>query len=92
MGLLAEIFGSAGSAQQFFGGQWWMVGLFLIFILSVYFFARGFTAEAMGLFIFSAIILVTIDNLFTIPSEWIIIIIVLISFMIGMGLKNWLLK
>ncbi len=89
MGLLSTIFGDGGSAAVYFGGSWAIVGLFLIFILSTYFFARGFTAEAMGLFLFSAIILVTLDGVFAIPSDWIIIMLIFIMIIFGMALKNF---
>ncbi len=92
MGLLAETFGESGLASSYFGGQWWMVGLFLIFVFALYFYGRGFTTEAMALFLFSAIILVTIDNLFKIPSDWIILIIVFLVFVVGLGLASLIKK
>ena len=88
MGLLADIFGQSGQATAYFGGQWWMTGLFLIFVFALYFYGRGFTTEAMSLFLFSAIILVTIENLFEIPSDWIILIIIFITIVVGLGLAN----
>ncbi len=90
MGLLTEIYGSSGLAFDFFGGQWWLVGLFIIFIFTVYLLPKGFSAEAMSLFLFSAFILVTIDGLFQIPSDWIIIIIAFITIIIGFSVNKWL--
>lgn len=90
MSLLAEIFGINGSAAEFFGGQWWLAGIFLIFVFTVYLYGRGFTQEAMGLFIFSAFILLTIDGLFQIPIDWIIMIVVFITMLIGLGVKQFL--
>ncbi len=90
MGVLLDIFGSEGLATGFFGGQWWMVGLFLLLIFVTYLFGAGFSAEALALFIFAGVILVTIDNLFRIPSDWIIIIITFIVILIGFSLNKFL--
>lgn len=90
MGLLAGLFGESGLATIFFGGQWWLTGLFLIFILSMLMYGFGFGAESMAIFLFSAIILVTLEGLFSIPSDWIIIIIVFIAVLIGFTLNKFL--
>lgn len=90
MGLLTEIFGSSGKAFDFFGGQWWLVGLFVIFVFTIYLYASGFSSEAMGLFLFASFLLVTIDGLFQIPSDWIVIIIAFITIIIGFSVNKWL--
>jgi len=90
MGLLADVFGISGSGVDFFGGQWWMLGFFIIFIFAVYFYSSGFSGEAMSLWIFAAVILVTIDTLFEIPSDWIIIAILFIVILFSFAVNKFL--
>lgn len=87
---MTDIFGSNGLAFDFFGGQWWLVGMLIVFLFSTYLYASGFSQEAMSLFIFCSVILVTIDGLFSIPSDWLIIIVTFILVLLGFSVNKFL--
>lgn len=84
MGLLNETFGITGTAQTYFGGEWWLVGLMLILIFLLYFYGAGLSPEGIIIFIFSALLLVTIDQLFTIDNDIIMTIIIFILLFISL--------
>ena len=85
MGLLNETFGETGTAAVFFGGEWWLVGLMLIMTFLLYFYGKGLPAEGIVLFLFSALLLVTLDNLFTIGNDIILTIIIFILIFLGLA-------
>lgn len=86
MGLLNATFGQAGTAQTYFGGEWWLVGILLIFIFLMYFYGKGVSVEGLVLFIFSAILFITIDNLFQVGEDIIMTAVVFILIFIAFGL------
>lgn len=90
MSILAETFGQSGTASQFFGGQWWAVGILLIVILVLYFYARGLSAEGVALFLFAAVLFILIDELFVMPQEYVMLIIVLILMFFGFMLWRFI--
>lgn len=84
MGLLNATFGETGTAQAFFGGEWWLVGLLLIMVLLLYFYGRGVSGDGLIVFIFSAILLVTLDNLFRITNDIVMTIVIFILIFVGL--------
>ena len=92
MGILNQTFGVAGTAQAFFGGEWWIVGITLIMIFLLYFYGRGLSPEGIVMFLFSAILLVTIDNLFTINNDIIMTVIIFILIFISFSALKFLQK
>ena len=86
MGLLNETFGQTGTAQAYFGGEWWLVGILLLMIFLLYFFGRGVSTEGIVLFLFAGILLITVDNLFTISEDIIMTVIIFILIFLSFGL------
>lgn len=83
MTFIATTFGQAGAATAFFAGQWFMVGLFLILIFGMYFYGANIPREGLILFLASAFLLVSIDNIFEIPQEYQLTVIIPIMLFIG---------
>ena len=50
MGVFSETFGATGSATTFFGGQWWIVGLFLLIIFITFLAAYRVSSYGITLF------------------------------------------
>lgn len=71
-----QTFGSQGVALSFFSNQWWMVGMFLILVFALYLYGARIPKEGLVLFIISALLLAGINNLFDIPQEYQLVIIV----------------
>ena len=78
MALLNETFGIAGTAQDYLGGQWWLVGLLLMCVFILYFYGKGINADGIVLLLFACLILVTMSNLFVIGQNIIITVVVMI--------------
>lgn len=76
MTFLAATFGETGAAVTFFAGQWWMVGIFLIMIFALYFYGANIPREGLLIFLASSFLLVSIDNIFEIPQEYQLTIII----------------
>lgn len=78
-----SIFSSSGPATAFFGGQWFLVGLFLVLILAIYFIGKGFSAQSIAFFAFSSLVLLISDDLFIIDTNIFISIFVILVLYAG---------
>lgn len=76
MTFISTTFGQTGTAIVFFAGQWWMVGMFLILIFALYFYGANIPREGLILFLASSFLLASIDNIFEIPQEYQLTIII----------------
>lgn len=77
------VFGDGGSAALFFGGQWWLVGLFLMLILVIYFYGKGVGMEGLLLTMFAGVLLVQLKAIFAIGNDILMLIIVVFILLIG---------
>lgn len=66
---LAETFGQAGTAVTFFGGQWWLVGMFLLFVFLAFLIAYKVNAAGITMFVISGILTVSAYQLFIINEQ-----------------------
>lgn len=66
--MLAETFGINGTAQAFFGGQWWLVGLFLLFIFAIVLYNFGVGGEMISIFIVTGLLVTMSYQLFSVAS------------------------
>ena len=90
--VLSETFGETGTAVNFFGGQWWLVGLFLLLLFIVFLLAYKVSSEAIIFFIVAGLTSVGSYQLFII-NESITQTVLLISFMfIGSIVYLWISK
>lgn len=83
MELLAYIFGQTGLLNQFLGGYFFVIPLFLIGIFLIFLYVNRVSSDNIMFFILTAILLLTIDDLFQIPAQWTIAIIILILLVVG---------
>ena len=90
MTFLNSTFGEVGAATEFFSGQWWLVGFFLIIVFGLYMYGKGVRTEGMILFLLSAFLLVTIDNLFIIAQEHIVFVVAVLIIFVCEVLSRWL--
>lgn len=65
----AETFGQTGTAVSFFGGQWWLVGLFLLFIFIAFLLAYRSSAYTITTFIILGITSIGSYQLFVINEQ-----------------------
>jgi len=67
--VFAETFGQLGTAQTFFGGQWWLVGLFILLVFVVFLSAYRVTAYGMTTFIILGLLSISGYNIFIIQEQ-----------------------
>ena len=84
MTFINDTFGYGGAASIYFAGQWWMVGLFLIIIFGLYLYGSNISREGLILFVISAFLLTSINNIFQIPQEYQLMIVIPIIIFIGL--------
>lgn len=77
------VFGDGGSASSFLGGNWWLVGLFLMFIFILYFYSKGVSMEGLILTLFAGVLLIQLNGIFDIASDYLMLIIVIFVLFIG---------
>jgi len=83
MEFLTYIFSNTGLLNQFLGGYYYVIPFFLFIILLLYLHVNRVSSDNIMIFFLIGLLLVTIDNLFNLPVEWIIGIIILSSMVIG---------
>lgn len=64
--IFSSLFGDGGNAALFFGGQWWLVGLFLLLIFAVFMFSEGANGQAIALMVMTGVVVVIAEEIFTI--------------------------
>lgn len=67
--VFAETFGVNGSAVTFFGGQWWLVGLFLLLIFVLFLVAYRVSAAGITTLIVFGILTIGSYQLFIINEQ-----------------------
>jgi hypothetical protein len=67
--VLAETFGQLGTAQAFFGGEWYLVGLFLLVIFLVFLSAYKVTAYGITTMLILGLLSISGYNLFIISAQ-----------------------
>jgi hypothetical protein len=88
--MFTETFGDGGTAAYFFGGQWWMVGLFLILIFVLFLAAYRAPSEVISIFLVISLISVGYYQIFVI-EEYIIQTVLLLVFMfVGTIVWRWI--
>lgn len=83
MEFLTYIFGETGLMNSFFGGYYFIIPLFFFGLFLLYLYVNRVSSDNIMLFLFTGILLITIDDLFSVPIEYTIGIIILILFIIG---------
>jgi len=66
---LAETFGHTGTAAAFFGGQWWIVGLFILLIFLVFLSAYKVSAYGITVFLILGLLTISSYNIFIIEEQ-----------------------
>jgi hypothetical protein len=59
-------FGETGNAVIFFGGQWWLVGLFLLLVFAVLMYSEGAGGRNIAIMFITGIVVMLTNSLFTI--------------------------
>ena len=60
--------GSNGTAVDFFGGQWWLVGMFLLILFSVVLFTEGVNSQSIALILLTGSIVILGYQIFTLVA------------------------
>lgn len=67
--VFAEVFGLNGLGTAFFGGQWWLLGLFLLLIFVTFLVAYRVTAYGITTFIIIGLLSISGYQLFVIGEQ-----------------------
>ncbi len=63
------VFGETGTAVDWFGGQWWLLGLFVLIIFAVVMFSAGANGRAIAIMIMTGLIVIVSEQIFTLASS-----------------------
>jgi len=63
------LFGESGTAVEFFGGQWWLLGLFFLLVFAVLMFSAGVDGRAIAMMIMTGLVVMISENIFTLLSS-----------------------
>ena len=86
-----ETFGEGGTAQAFFGGQWWLVGFFLVLIFLVFAIAYRLPSDSLIMILLIGLLSASSYALFFIYAEQMIqTIIVIILIYISIQAYNFI--
>jgi hypothetical protein len=85
-----ETFGATGTAVTFFGGQWWMVGLFLILVFLVFLLAYRVPSEVISLYLIISFITVGAYQIFVIEEYIIQTVLLFVFILVGSIAYGWL--
>ena len=88
--MLNETFGTAGTAVTFFGGQWWLVGLFLLLLFVVFLLAYRVNAEGISIVVVLGLISVGSFQLFVISEQYVQTILFIIFMFVGYLVYRWI--
>jgi len=80
---IVETFGQYGTAVDFFGGQWWIVGLFILIIFVSFLMAYKVSAYGITSFIIIGLLSISSYNLFFIEEQIIQTILFLLFMFVG---------
>ena len=69
MGTFSETFGQFGTATTFFGGQWFLVGLFILLILVMFLIAYKVSASGITTFITMGLLTISSYQIFIIGEQ-----------------------
>jgi hypothetical protein len=83
-GFFDYMFGENGNATAFFGGEWWIVGIFVILLFCLYLYQNRVSPQGIAIFLLSAFLYVTVDGLFSIPQSYIVTIVLFIIIFVAM--------
>ena len=83
MGILSETFGQAGTAVVFFGGQWWLVGLFLLLVFVTFLTAYRVNYQGIATFIVLGLLTISGYQIFIIEEQIVQTILFLIFMFVG---------
>lgn len=62
------IFGETGTAVDFFGGQWWLLGLFFLVLFGAVMYNAGANGKAIALMITTGVVVIISEEIFTLVS------------------------
>jgi len=85
-----ETFGDGGTAMTFFGGQWWLVGLFIILIFLVFLLAYRVPSDVISIFLVISFITVGAYQIFVIQEYIIQTILLFVFILVGSIAYGWL--
>lgn len=83
MGLFDQTFGETGTAASFFGGEWWLVGVFLLIIFVCFLMAYRVPADGITLFIVMGTSLIGFYNLFIINEQYVQTLLFIVFIFVG---------
>jgi hypothetical protein len=66
--IFEQIFGSAGIAVDFFGGQWWLLGLFFLVLFGTVMYSAQASGKAIALMITTGVVIIISEQIFTLIS------------------------
>jgi len=69
MGFIEGTFGETGTAVTFFGGQWFLVGLFLLILFVTFLIAYRVSANSITVFITMALLSISSYQIFIIGEQ-----------------------
>lgn len=81
--VLAETFGATGLGTEFFGGQWWLVGILLLLVFVAFLVAYKVNVDGIITFIILALLLIGGYQLFVINEQIVQTILFIIFMFVG---------
>ncbi len=90
MGLLETIFGETSEITIALGGLWFLVGFFVIIFFILLMLGNGVSADVIVLFSLMAFLLLSVDDLFSVPVTIYVTIIILLIMYIAFRFYTWL--
>lgn len=87
---ISATFGSSGTAVQMFGGQWWLVGMFLLLILVLFMVRYGVNSSGIIITTILGLVLVGVYEIFIIETAYIQAMLIFIFIFVGSILAFWI--
>lgn len=67
--IFGHVFGDTGTAVGFFGGQWWLLGIFLLTVFAIVMYSSGANGRAITLMFLIGLIAMVSEEIFTLVSS-----------------------
>ena len=90
--MLAETFGASGTAQAFFGGLWWVVGIYLLMIFISMLMGYKVQADGIAIFIIVGLLTITAYSLFILDDQIPQVILLFIFIYVASAFYLWFRK
>lgn len=92
MEIFEYLFGQSGTAVDFFGGNWWLVGIFFLVIFALVLFTEGAGSNSIALILLVGSVLIVTYPIFTLIQTigYFQVIVFIVLILAGWYYYRWL--